>query len=425
MMTSKVESKELYELIKEKVEGKREEIVSFTQELIRTKSVNPPGNEEKVAEILIGKLKELGFKLEVIEVEKGRPNIIATIKGTKPGPRFLCYSHMDTVHEWDASKWSTDPFGAEIIDDKIYGRGSCDHKSEIVCLLTAFETLKEVGTEFSGELVFIFDSDEEQGGTMGMRELMKRNKVQADIGLYACTTQISRESKANFPTCGEVNIVHAATGIVTYKFIVSGSTPHPRYLMNLENSSTPGDYSMKLLSKINQLADKVNQHYDERTGHAKIWVNSINTISKVEAARPGAMGVCELVVTRRTSPSEDLDHAEQDLLNLVEELEYENDILVEKELIRKRPATLVPIDSQIVKEVKRAAEIVDGSEPKVTGVPALTGMGWFVNEGQIPMVMFGYGNLDFHHCFDEHIEISDLIKSTQAYAILIKNIVGQ
>jgi succinyl-diaminopimelate desuccinylase len=423
-MKNVVQNENIDELIKTKIEEKRDKIVEFTQELVRTKSVNPPGKEEKVAAILIDRLKALGMSLEVVEVEEGRPNIVATFKGSKPGPRLLCYSHMDTVPEWDASKWSVDPFGAEIVDDKIYGRGTCDHKSEIACLITAFETLKEQGVELSGELVLIHDSDEEQGGTKGMKELIKRNLVQADLGLYACTTQISEESKKNFPTCGDVNIVNAATGMVAYKFIIPGSKPHPRYLMNLETSFTPGDHTMALLSKINLLAEKTNQYFDERTGHAKIWINSIDTISKVETARPGAMGVCEVTVSRRVTPSENLDQAEADLLSVIEEVEIEKGIKIVKELIRKRPPTLVPEDSKIIQEIKKAAEIVDGSIPKVTGVPALTGMGWFVNEGKIPMVMFGYGNLDFHHCFDEHIAISDLVKSTQAYAIAIKNILS-
>jgi succinyl-diaminopimelate desuccinylase len=424
-MSKVINQDSINEVIKSRVQEKENKIVSFTQELVKTKSVSRQDMEEGVANILIPKLKELGFTLEVVEVAEGRPNIVATYKGTKPGPRFLCYSHMDTVHEWDASQWSHDPFGAEIIDGKMWGRGTCDHKGEIACLITAFETLQEMGVEFAGELVLIHDSDEENGGTYGMKELVKRNLVTADLALYACTTQISEESRVNFPTCGDVNIVQAATGIVTYKLTVPGTKPHPRYLMNLENSSfTPGDHTMALLGNLNELAEKVNKVFDEKTGHAKLWINSIDTISKIESARPGAMGVCEVTVSRRVTPSENLDQSELELLQVIEQVEKEKNIKIEKELVRKRPTTLVSEENYIVEVVKKAAEAVDGSAPKVTGVPALTGMGWFVNEAKIPMVMFGYGNLDFHHCFDEHIEISNLVKSTQAYAIIMKEVLS-
>jgi succinyl-diaminopimelate desuccinylase len=414
----------VYKEILEKAEQKKDQLVRFTQDLVRIKSVNGINKEEDVARVLISKLNELDFELEVYEYVEGRPCIIATVRGNKPGPRLMCYSHMDTVPEWDASLWSADPFGAEVIDGKIYGRGTCDHKSEIVSLIVAYEILREMGTEFSGELVFIFDSDEENGGVFGMQQLMKNGLVTADLGLYACTTQISEESKPNFPTCGEVNIVHAATGIITYKFTVPGTKTHPRYLMNMEKSMTPGDHMISLLSKVNQLAEKVTQIHDERTGHAKLWVNSIETVSKVESARPGAMGVCEVTISRRVVPSEKMDQAEQDLLLLVEEIEKEKGIVIERELIRKRPYYVVPTDSRIIEEVVKGAEIVDGKKPRVTGVPALTGNGWFVNEGKIPTVMFGYGSMDFHHCIDEFIEISDIVKNTQAYAIIIKNILS-
>ena len=417
-------AQKIYDEIMAKAEAKTDQIVQFTQQLVRTKSVNSVHLEKDVADILIPKLKELGFELQVYEFEAGRPCIIATIKGNHPGPRLMCYSHMDTVSEWDASLWSADPFGGEIIDGKIYGRGTCDHKSEIVSLMVAFEILKEMGTDFKGELVFIFDSDEERGGIKGMQELIKRDLVKADLGLYACTTQISDESRANFPTTDEVNIIRAAAGIVTYKFTVPGTKTHPRYLMNMESSMTPGEHAMALLTKLHHLAENVSQHFDERTGSAKLWINSINTISKEESARPGAMGVCEVTVSRRVTPSEDLDQAEQAILNVVAETENEKGIEIGKELIRKRPSTLVPLDSRIIEEVIKAAEIVDGRKPKPTGVPALTGNGWFVNEAQIPTVMFGYGYNDYHHAIDEHIAITDLVKNTQAYAIIIKNILS-
>lgn len=423
-MANVTEQQALYKEILVRAEEKKAEFVQLTQELVRTKSVNGINKEEDVAKLVIPKLEELGFELEVHEYAEGRPCIIATVKGTKPGPRLMCYSHLDTVPEWDASLWSADPFGAEVIDGKIYGRGTCDHKSEIVSLIGAYEILKELGTEFCGELVFIFDSDEENGGVYGMQQLMKNGLVKADLGLYACTTQISEESKVNFPTCGEVNIVAAATGIVTYKFTVPGTKTHPRYLMNMEKSMTPGDHMMSFLSKVNQLAEKVTQVYDERTGHAKLWVNSIGTMSKIESARPGAMGVCEVTISRRVVPSESMDQAEQDLLKLVKETEKEKGIEIQSQLIRKRPYYVVPTDSKIIEEVVKAAEVVDGQKPKVTGVPALTGNGWFVNEGQIPTVMFGYGSMDFHHSIDEFIEITDIVKNAQAYAIIIKNILS-
>ncbi|MHB1653678.1 MAG: M20 family metallopeptidase [Desulfitobacteriaceae bacterium] len=410
------------ESLKTSVAAKRDQLIALTQQLVRTISVNPPGKEEKVAALLIPKLEELGFELQIVEVDKGRPNILATFKGSKPGLRLLCYAHMDTVPEWDVGLWSHEPFGAEIVDGKMYGRGTCDHKSEIACFIIAFEALQELKVELTGELLFIFDSDEEQGGIEGMQELMKMGLVKADLGLYGCTTQISAESRVNFPTMGDVNIVHATTGIISYKFTVPGTQSYPRYLMNLENSFTPGDHALFLLTELKQLMDKVNAVYDPKTGHAKLWVQTVNTVSKVESARPGTMGVCEVVVSRRVATIEDIDEAEHELLAAVARVEASHGFRIQKELIRKRRPTLVPENAAIIEYVKQAAWSVDGSEPKVTGIPALTGMGWFVNEGGIPMVLFGYGNLDFHHCVDEYIELDNLVKSAQAYAIAIKNI---
>ena len=407
-----------------KAKDKREQIIQFTQELVRTKSVNSINLEEDVAHILIKKLEEIGFELQVYEFEAGRPNIIATIQGEEPGLTLLCYSHMDTVPEWDASLWSTDPFGGEIIDGNIYGRGTCDHKSEIVCLITAFEILKEMGTSFKGELVFIFDSDEEKGGASGMQELIKRDLVKADLGLYACTTQITTESLPNFKTSEDVNIIRATAGLITYKFTVPGTKPHPRYLMNLENTMTPSDHAAILINKLHYLSKDVSQRFDENTGNAKLWINSIHTSAEGEYDRPDEEGLCVITVSRRVNPSENIDKAEQDILLKVKETEQETNIDIKQELVRKRSAAFVPKNSRIIQEIVKAAKVVDGKKPKTTGVAALTGNGWFVNEAQIPTVMFGYGYNDYHHAIDEHIAITDLIKNTQVYAIIINNILS-
>lgn len=115
----------------DKVNEKTSEITGLSQKLIQFKSINPPGNEEEISNFLAEKLRELGFNVKQVEYARGRPNIIAIMKGTTGEKKLLCYAHLDVVPPGDLSKWIVDPFEGKIIGDKIYGRGSQDHKFPI------------------------------------------------------------------------------------------------------------------------------------------------------------------------------------------------------------------------------------------------------------------------------------------------------
>ncbi|MEA1912017.1 MAG: M20/M25/M40 family metallo-hydrolase, partial [Spirochaetota bacterium] len=123
------------------------ELVELTQNLIKIDSVIRPetGNTEaKVVEFIAGWIrKELKLEPEINEVVPGRENIILKIDSGKTGPTLMFEGHTDVVSEGERSLWKHNPFGAEIEDGKIYGRGSCDMKAGVaVNLLTVKAMLK-------------------------------------------------------------------------------------------------------------------------------------------------------------------------------------------------------------------------------------------------------------------------------------------
>ena len=79
--------------------------------------------------------RELGVEPLVEEVEPGRENIIATLDSGRPGPCLMLEGHTDVVSEGDRERWTRDPFGGEIADGRIYGRGSCDMKAGLAVAL--------------------------------------------------------------------------------------------------------------------------------------------------------------------------------------------------------------------------------------------------------------------------------------------------
>ena len=122
--------------------------VSLLQDLIRTPSVNPdnaPGTDKTGEAMMAQRVQEyltpLGFRIEQVEIQPGRPNLIARAPGTDDRPRILLGPHLDTV---GVGGMTLDPFGAEIRDGKIYGRGASDTKGPMAAMLQALKNCQSL-----------------------------------------------------------------------------------------------------------------------------------------------------------------------------------------------------------------------------------------------------------------------------------------
>ena len=109
-----------------------EQLIAFCQEAVRIPSYS--GQEKRVAELMKRKMEEYGFD-EVIIDKYG--SVLGTINGKRPGKTILMDGHIDTVDVIDAPQWKHDPFGGEIEDGKIYGRGTSDMKGSDCAMITA------------------------------------------------------------------------------------------------------------------------------------------------------------------------------------------------------------------------------------------------------------------------------------------------
>lgn len=150
-----------------------ENAVRLTQELIRINTSNPPGNEESAALFLEGILSAEGIKAEIYSPVPRRANILARIKGKGKGKPVIILSHIDVVAA-RRDEWTVDPFGGELKDGFVYGRGAIDMKAQAICQLLAFIKLYKEGIEPEQDTIFLATCDEEIGGHNGV-EFMLQN----------------------------------------------------------------------------------------------------------------------------------------------------------------------------------------------------------------------------------------------------------
>jgi acetylornithine deacetylase/succinyl-diaminopimelate desuccinylase-like protein len=157
------------------------EAVSLLQRLIRTDTVNPPGNERPLQEELAGMLGGAGFECELLEAVPGRANLVARLRGGD-GPTLTYLGHVDTVKA-DPDEWTRDPWSGELVDDWVWGRGALDMKGQVAAELAAALELGRSGWRPEGELLLVITADEEAGGELGARWLCEQHpdKVRSDL----------------------------------------------------------------------------------------------------------------------------------------------------------------------------------------------------------------------------------------------------
>jgi len=172
------------------VDAARDEIVELTRALVALETVNtgemPTGNETIAAEFLRGKLVQEGIlDVEVLGRTPERGNLIARLPGSSGQSRLLLISHSDVVPVGDASTWTRAPFGGEVVDGRLYGRGSSDMKGTAAAEVMALILLKRAGIAPRHTVTLTCVADEEAGGTYGMGWLVREHadRVRADYSL--------------------------------------------------------------------------------------------------------------------------------------------------------------------------------------------------------------------------------------------------
>ena len=155
-----------------------DEVVRICQELIRIDTSNygdgsGPG-ERAAAEYTAGLMTEVGLDAEIFESAPGRASVVTRLAGEDPSASALVvHGHLDVVPAL-REQWSVDPFGAELKDGMIWGRGAVDMKDMDAMILSVLRNFARTGRKPKRDLIFAFFADEEAGGTYGARYAIEK-----------------------------------------------------------------------------------------------------------------------------------------------------------------------------------------------------------------------------------------------------------
>ncbi len=386
---------------------KSDELIKFTQEIVRINSVFDPekegANEEKAAKYIADFLIMEGFEVHIEEVVPGRPNVIAFLRGSEPGKTILFEGHTDVVTAGDPGQWKHDPFGAEIVGNRMYGRGTCDTKGNVAAAIFAAKAVKDSGEAFHGNILLCIPCDEE-GMMLGIKHFIQRGWADNVDAAVICEPE-------------ENHICIFQKGAMRAEIKVFGRQSHGAMPLTGINPNWR-------LAKIICELEKLEQAEKERLGcHEYLkWPSITPTIisspSKGEAQINVVPGEAYMTLDIRTVPGQDHRELEQKILGIYDRLAKEDpDFKATLDIIEERPWTSTPKDARITKVVYQAVKEVTGKEPIWQGVPGATD-GTFLHAMKgIPVIVIGAGDTYIPHHADEYVDLPELIETAKIYAL--------
>lgn len=388
----------------------KQELIDLTRKLIQIPSVYRPaseeGNEEKVAKFVMNYLEQLGLEVHYEEVVPGRPNIIAIFDSGLPGKTLLFEGHTDVVTEGDLDKWTFDPFGAEIKDGRIYGRGSCDTKGNLAAAISAVRAIKNSGEPFKGKILLCIPCDEE-GLMIGIKDFIKNGWAKGVDGAIICEPE---ENQLCITQKGAIRAV-----IKTYGKMAHGAMPL--------TGINPNTRMAKIIVELDRLEEREKERLGENPmlGYPSITPTILQAPVKGEPQINVVPDTCMTTLDIRTVPGQNHKELIAEMEGILSELgQRDANFKATLEIIEERPWTETDKNDLVVQAVADAYSSLTGKEPIYNGVPGATD-GTFLHLEGIPVIVTGAGDRHIPHHADEYVDIDELVETTEMYALAAMN----
>ena len=405
--------KNIIEKIDNLIESKKDEIIDFTRILVKELSETPPGNEVAVSNLIKSKAKEWNLPdPEIWAKKENRPNLIFKLKGTNSGKILVLNSHIDTKPIGDISKWTVNPLEPQIIDGRLYGRGSTDMKGCAASMITTLWAINNSGLDFNGDLILALTADEEGGSAFGAKVLIEK-ELKADAILIGEPSGIN----SNFDTLGL-----ACRGALLAKIIVHGTQMHS----SLSDQTHCINASVKMAEVMVEFSKnlKGKLHYKPHFLYPNGPTINPGVILEGGIFYGVVPGVAGFGFDLRVIPGMTFEGVKRDIENFLSDL-MKKDKDLDVELVLEKPPlnTWIPAaeidkDHPIVKACRESTKIIKGFEPELIGVPFGTDGCFLANELNIPTISsFGPGFIKLAHGPDEYIDVDSIIDAAKIYSL--------
>ncbi|MFW9968167.1 MAG: M20 family metallopeptidase [Candidatus Thorarchaeota archaeon] len=361
-------------------------LIALTQELVATNSESPPGREKDVAKVLRSHMEDYGISCVSVGSSE-RPNLLFSTKDGEKGP-LVIHGHMDTVPVGSRESWAYDPFGGEIVDGLLYGRGAADMKGPLAALA---ETMIQYNDEaHETPLLMLATSDEESGCTGA--EAVARSGHLNGVQFGVCAEPTS------------LNVLVGEKGILWSRLVTKGKAAH---------ASRPEEGLNAIELCIQALEVLTGSEYDYESDAllgTPTWnIGLIQGGVKVNVVPDTCEAQLDMRTVKGQSPQGLLDamnmHLESAGLSDRAKVDY----------IHGKPAVITPFDTEIVRVSIDTVSRITGIKPVPKAATYGTDCSVLQPEIGILNVICGPGSIEQAHQPNEFIDVNQLVQSVDVY----------
>ncbi len=362
-------------------------VTAILSDLVRTPSENPGAYENGVADRVARWFKGTPVEVRQVESMPGRHSVGAVLNGSGGGPRLVLNGHMDTVPVDDVDLWTAEPFGGNIKDGFLYGRGACDMKAGLAVQIAVAHHLCRHLDRLKGTLVMHFAAGEERAepGTLSLLEA----GFTGDMGIVTEPT--------------ELKIAAATRGLAPIHVRLTGRSIH----------ASRGHLGINPAWGLHWVLEALQDYKTEleQRNHPLLSHGSCTPTMVQGGVVPNAVSdFIDLYVDRRLIPGETVDGEVAEIRRrLITARPDGSQIGIEVDVAYNRfePAE-IPVDAPVVNHLLESTEKVLGAPAEVYGAPYSSDVRNLVNDAGISAVNFGPGNVAECHCADERVEVRQL-----------------
>lgn len=377
-------------------------VAELTRDLVRIRSENPPGRETEVVDHLREVFAGMGIDGEVVEPSPGRQSLLAaTGDGRSTGkPVLLVNGHLDTVPV-RPDAWRHDPFGGQVQDGRLYGRGSADMKGGVAAAITALQVCRDLGLDLPCEVAFHLVADEELGGEQGTAVLLREGLVRAD----ACLD----------PEPTGLRLCLAERGLMFATVRTRGIPAH---------GSEPSRGRSAIISAA-AIAQVLHDNEFPQTPHPLLGTTTCNVGVIRGGSGPNVVPEeCELLIDRRVLPGDTEESVVRGIVDRIASLGLSPGTDFELVVDTFCEPSEIDAGHPFVGDVADSFAAMTGRAPGTTGLPFTTDARFMRNQLGIPAVVFGPGRLEVAHTVDEYVEVDALVTAVAVYAHLFASFTG-
>ncbi len=380
------------------------EVVELTKKLVGIRSENPTGNEKEIAFFVKEWFSEIpGVQTEIFEVKPDRPNVVARLEGESHYPRLVCLGHTDTVPVGEG--WTKDPFGRDMKEGRLFGRGSSDMKGGLAAAMMALKNAATCGKKLRESFIVCATMDEEGIDMLGALDVVARNIVKKDTFLIACE-----------PTGLKCGVEHK--GVIWYELVTRGVSAHAG---NPDVGSNAvyalGEAQVALKKAFDGMSEK-----SPRVGSPTITISKIEGGHKTNVVPDWAR--CEMDV-RIPIPMEigEITGRMKEIISLaISDRKITWNL---RQFNIDRPPVVAPEDSQLTRSLDKAFQKHMGRQLEFFGLPAYTDASIIsARTGNPYGYLFGPGILELAHTADEYVPVKDLENAEKILTDMVMNLLA-